>query len=258
MLLSEARGLHYVKAEHRRRLQPKLRDRTLAALEYKYRNISAVLVKMGLPYVDGYKPAKRHQGVLEEVIHNYVREDREIIRALGKAAAESVPNSALPDLKEETAPKKLDWPSTTPVYGAGAVHLHIDYLMRERENRRLGKLGEKAVVEFERIRLSNGGRKDLASRVEWTAREKGDGTGYDILSFKYDGGPLFIEVKTTKHAIGFPFFISAHEVAFSERHPDAYRLYRVFSFREQPRFYRKRGPVSSAFSLQPRVFEAWP
>jgi len=57
MLEWEIRGEPYSKAEHRRALQPVLDDRSEGAIEYKYQNTSAVLIDLGYPYIDGYKPA---------------------------------------------------------------------------------------------------------------------------------------------------------------------------------------------------------
>lgn len=258
MLLKESQGRYYNKTEHRRTLKPKLLDRTDSALEFKHRNISAVLVRMGLPYIEGYIPADNLQGPLQDVVRAYVGENGDLIPALLKAAAQSVPNNARPDLKEEEAPRNVGWVSSTPMQSGETAYSQVDYLLKEQENRMLGQLGEEAVVRYEKNRLAEKGRNDLADRIEWTAREKGDWAGYDIRSFDYTGDPLFIEVKTTKHAKDFPFFITANEVACSERHADAYCLYRVFSFRQSPKFYMRRGPVANSFSLHPRIFEARP
>ena len=258
MLLKESKGQGYFKSVHRRRLRPKLVNRSEGALEFKYCNISAVLIRMGLPYVEGYRPANNFQMSLREVIADYVSDHREIIPSLLEAAAKDVPAMETPDLKEVKAPKKLDWSSPAHLQGSAPQFSQINYLLKEQENHELGRLGEEAVMRHEFNRLSKADRTDLASQVEWTARDTGDWEGFDIRSFYTDGSPLFIEVKTTKHAIGFPFFISANEVAFSETQADAYCLYRVFSFRSRPKFFVKCGPVSREFRLHPSVFKAWP
>ena len=48
-------------------------------------------------------------------------------------------------------------------------------------------VGEEFVVEFERKRLHDGGRRELVQLIEWTAQAKGDGAGYDVQSFNADG-----------------------------------------------------------------------
>ena len=61
MLRAELAGEPYSKAEHNRALQPLLDGRSKSSVEFKHQNISAVLVGMGLPYIDGYKPARNYQ-----------------------------------------------------------------------------------------------------------------------------------------------------------------------------------------------------
>ena len=259
MLLKESKGLDYVKAEHRRALRPRLDERSDGALEYKYQNLSAVLMELGLPYVEGYKPAGNYQQALRDAVDAYLRDEKQILARLLDAAAESVPPlEAPPSLKEVPPPEKLEWAAPLQVQEASTPYSRVNYLMREAANRKLGEMGEEAVLAHEKHRLMNAKRSDLARQVEWTAKVIGDRAGYDIQSFSLDGAPRFIEVKTTKHGIGFPFFISANEVAFSESHANAYCLYRVFSFRRHPRLYIKCGSVSNAFRLRPRLYQAWP
>jgi hypothetical protein len=73
MLKAELAGRPYSKAEHRRALQPLLGGRSESSIEFKHQNISAVLVGMGLPYIEGYKPAKNYQrAVLPQAIEDYL------------------------------------------------------------------------------------------------------------------------------------------------------------------------------------------
>ena len=75
--------------------------------------------------------------------------------------------------------------------------VRFDFVARDAANRDLGRRGEEFVVEFERKRLHDGGRRDLAQRIEWTAQVRGDGAGYDVQSFNADESARLIEVKTT-------------------------------------------------------------
>lgn len=68
MLRAELNGEKYVKAHHRRELLKVLDGRTDGAVERKHQNISAVMLKYGQPFIDGYKPLSAYQGVLEEVV----------------------------------------------------------------------------------------------------------------------------------------------------------------------------------------------
>jgi hypothetical protein len=72
MLVKELGGIAYSKAEHRRALQPHLQNRSEGAIEYKYQNISAVLIDLGLPYIRGYKPAFNYQALLASVVTHHV------------------------------------------------------------------------------------------------------------------------------------------------------------------------------------------
>jgi hypothetical protein len=49
------------KAERNRTLREQLNARSKGSVEFKHQNISAVLLEMGLPYLDGYKPARNYQ-----------------------------------------------------------------------------------------------------------------------------------------------------------------------------------------------------
>jgi hypothetical protein len=70
---------------------------------------------------------------------------------------------------------------------AGPTARHIDFVQRDAENRRLGRLGEEWTLEFEQRRLHDVERRpDLAKKIEWVADTRGDGLGYDIASFNTD------------------------------------------------------------------------
>jgi Domain of unknown function (DUF3883) len=114
---------------------------------------------------------------------------------------------------------------------------HVDYGVLQEENRRRGTLGEQLVVDYERNRLIQAGRADLAGRVVWTASVAGDGLGYDVQSFETSGGVVYIEVKTTAYGPETPFYISAAELEFARRAMPRHRLYRVFDVLARPRFF---------------------
>ena len=54
-------GQEFVKAERNRALQEQLDGRNRTAIEYKHQNISAVLLAMERPYLNGYVPARNYQ-----------------------------------------------------------------------------------------------------------------------------------------------------------------------------------------------------
>src|SRR5260370_23791938 len=68
MLSEELGGEPYNKAEHNRQLQNLLSGRTRGSVERKHQNISAVLIELGYPYIDGYKPLGNYQELLGRVV----------------------------------------------------------------------------------------------------------------------------------------------------------------------------------------------
>lgn len=133
-----------------------------------------------------------------------------------------------------------------------------DYLERESRHRALGLAGEKLALEYETRRLYREGRSDLADRIEHVSESRGDGLGYDILSYDCDGRERFIEVKTTSFTSETPFFISRNEVRFSEEFAQQFQLYRLFNFRDVPQIFALPGAVSSSCSLDPCTYQASP
>ncbi len=259
MLLREAAGEDYVKARYRRNLKPKLDNRSDGSIEYKHQNISAVLAVLGLPYVEGYKPAMNYQHRLRSAVESFLQNNPKLISRLVQYAADTLPLATKSShLLEVEAPAFEEtnriWKAREPQQ----VYTPVDYVLQEANNQALGKLGEQAVLAFEKNRLQQSGRPDLAGEVEWTAKDVGEGRGYDIRSFELSEKERFIEVKTTKHGIYFPFYLTANELRFSEAHKDSFYLYRVFSFRTRPKLYVKSGSISSVFQLQPYVYKAWP
>lgn len=76
--------------------------------------------------------------------------------------------------------------------------------------------GELFVAEFESRRLHALGLSRLSERVEHVSRTRGDGLGYDVLSFDADGRERYIEVKTTAFGQETPFYVSRNELACSD------------------------------------------
>lgn len=68
ILSRERRGESVVKREHIRALQPSLSDRSRGAIEYKMQNVSAVLQREGLPWINGFKPARNNQHALRDAV----------------------------------------------------------------------------------------------------------------------------------------------------------------------------------------------
>lgn len=262
MLQKELAGQKYNKAEHRRGLREKLDGRSDGAVELKHQNISAVLIELGVPYIDGYKPRANYQrSVLPSAVQQYLGSHPELLD-LFEADCQQVP--AIPSVADFLA--ALESPPETERERASAtaekrgvyVPAGINYLEREARNQSLGEAGEQFVLNFERARLVHLGKESLAGNVEQVSRTVGPGAGYDIRSFESDGTERYIEAKTTKYGKSTPFFVTPNEVEFSRRHARNYFLYRVFRFREVPGLYTLQGGIEDRCELRPSEYLAVP
>ncbi len=243
MLTMELTGQAYNKSEHRRALHQLLPGRSEGAIEFKHGNISAVMIELGYPYIRGYQPRKnfQRQALFDEVTRQIAARPQ-----LEDAAVKAVELPAEMLLMERfdgvrVEPPLLELKAREPDVYRPSVLSQRDYLAREARNQSLGRAGEEFVVHYERWRLIQRGHMRLADRVEHTANVRGDGAGYDVLSFEEDGRERFIEVKTTAYAKETPFFISDGELSFANSHELEFRLYRVFEFRRAPRMFELRG-----------------
>ena len=76
MLVSELKGEQITKAAERKRVVADT-GRTAGAVEYKYQNISAAMVDLGLPRIQGYKPARNYQRKLLDLTKGYMSDNIE-------------------------------------------------------------------------------------------------------------------------------------------------------------------------------------
>lgn len=104
----------------------------------------------------------------------------------------------------------------------------IDWLELNKSNAKLGEYGESIVIDLEKEYLIENGLKDLSEKIEWVSQTKGDGAGYDILSYDISGNYKYIEVKTTCVAENEPFYVSDNELNFIKTHLDNYFIYRLY------------------------------
>lgn len=264
MLAQELRGESFNKAENNRRLQRLLVGRTKGAIEKKHQNISAVLIDLGYPYIDGYKPLSNFQrNLLPQVVEEHLIGSPHFEHLVEKVVNAPVNDPALPnDLLSILVPAPKAEPggntsrfkeSPSPV-----VRISRNYLEIEARNQTLGRAGEKLVVQFEHQRLWSAGKRNLADRIDHVAVSQGDGLGYDILSFETDGRERLIEVKTTRFGPLTPFFASRNEVNVSADQHKGFQLYRLFKFSEQPRLFTLPGSLRLTCHLDPVQFSALP
>jgi hypothetical protein len=255
MLTDDIVGLPYSKADHRRRLQPLLSNRTEGSIEFKHQNISAVLKGLGEAWISGYKPAFNFQASLVDAVARHLlaapvavtkpERDRPLAGFNDRPALFVGPP---PTLSNQPAPKELEQMQH--------IARKFDVAGRDERNRALGRAGEALVLEHERMTLATAGRRDLARQVCWVSDEEGDGAGYDIASFSPDGRVRLLEVKTTNGWDRTPFHITRNELAVADERRAEWLIFRLWNFSREPRAFELRPPLDAHLSLTATTFEA--
>ena len=136
----------------------------------------------------------------------------------------------------DSLPKEIDGePLQLKYYEAKAVESSDrdllravqDYERTQRTQRKAGESAEIAVINYEKDKLNNSGRPDLADMVKQVSKVSSD-YGYDILSFEINGGvaqEVHIEVKSAKMSNSYiEFFISENELKRFKKDA-AYKIY---------------------------------
>lgn len=262
MLEAELLGRSFKKSEHRKALAPKLQARSDGSIEFKHQNVSSVLVELGLPYIEGYKPRGNYQKLLATEVESFLDQHPGFLDKLAEAPVLNPVHGqeiASPNLDQiiEAPPEKITSPAATSKPWLSRRARKIDFAERDAANLHLGKLGEQFVFDLERYRLMSVGRDDLAQRVVWASQSIGDGLGFDILSFDdTDESERMLEVKTTGLGKFFPFLVTSNEVRCSEDIPHQFHLFRVFDFGRAPRLYILHGSLRELCSLDPVLYRA--
>jgi len=257
MLSQELQHSAYNKTIHRNALRPQLDQRSDGAVEKKHQNISSILADMGLTYIAGYKPLSNGQQLLEDEIIKYLQDHQRDLEPLFQAFATKA--------WSPTEFSSLDFATSLDEAPARAEKqkqnqrkfqaVKINYLEKEQNNRTLGTAGEQYIIDYEKWRLEHAGRRDLIRLIEWTAKERGDGAGYDILSKNVDGSDRYIEVKTTKLSKETPIYVTYTEIEFAATYSLQFYLYRVFNFADKRKFFIKQGSYIDFCQLLPVSFK---
>jgi hypothetical protein len=108
----------------------------------------------------------------------------------------------------------------------------VNFIQNNIDNKRIGDLGELWVLKYEIEKLRQSGRHNLVGKIKHTAKDEGDGTGYDIQSFDGNGQKIYIEVKTTKGGKNSTFYITRTELERSKIEKENFYLYRLYNFNE--------------------------
>lgn len=122
---------------------------------------------------------------------------------------------------------------TTP---SGTSH-NANHALSELKKVLQGDRAESLVVRFEQNKLKNCGRIDLSHKVEQVSKTRGDGLGYDILSFNENGDEIYIEVKSKKYFNNtIDFYLTDTEFKFLDAHPNSF-IYYVYDVYEDPKIH---------------------
>ena len=174
---------------------------------------------------------------------------------LTRSRHESSQIYAAPLVVVERPPQTLQRPVDSRTFRARLVP---DRSAIDEKNRSLGRAGEELVVQYERARLQAAGREDLACQINHVAKLEGDGAGYDIASYDVEGGPIFIEVKTTTGVADTPFYLSSRELALAQKKGAQFKLYRLYEYAANPtptaKAYIACGDLQRQFTLIPTQY----
>ncbi len=271
-------GAGFTKTDRYRTLAARFPGRTWKAFEWKAQNVSAALLLLRRPFLPGLAPAANLQALVIEELERYLAAHPDWDQAFRDAAERDAGAVAalLPsaeelagDLASVAVPPPRSAaarPGRADRVAGRAPRVGVDYLAMEAANRSLGAAGEEFALRYEIARLLAAGRESLAGRVEHVARTRGDGLGFDILSYEPDSRERFVEVKTTGYAAETPFYVTANELDVSTREADRYHLLRVFDFPRprtaaavrlrRPRLFSLSGQMDRSCDLSPSVYRA--
>src|SRR5690606_16675155 len=114
MLVQELAGAPYNKAQHNRALQQHT-GRKPGSIERKHQNISAVLKRLGLPWINGYKPLANFQAALIDGIGRYLALKGEPVIGVASAPPDKVFQPAELWIGPPPAPSSDDLKTTDAV-----------------------------------------------------------------------------------------------------------------------------------------------
>ena len=251
MLRMELLREPYVKSRRNAALQ-EVTGRSRGAIEYKHQNISAVLQRLGRPWIPGYKPMANVQKALIDGVERILDSQDDIFSLQDNQEWDTAEESAVlfepaPVLRAEDAAESI---------ALERLVRKFDPAERDARNRVLGKQGEERIVQSERARLRDAGRPDLARKVRWVSEEIGDGAGFDVLSFNLSSSERLLEVKTTSGHQLTPFYLTENERQLSAERPDEFRLVRLYDFLRSPRAFELTPPLEQSVVLRPTNYRA--
>jgi len=174
---------------------------------------------------------------------------------LRKRFAEAAPTPrelVFESMEEKMPTKKMVLQEPDLIYRSP---VKVNYIELEQANRVVGRTGESIALAYEKWRLIQAGKENLADKIEWVSQTQGDGLGFDILSRNTNGTDRYIEVKSTKLTKEAPFYFSALEHDFSRRNRSNFFLYRVFNLKAEPKLFIANGAYDDFCNASPTHFK---
>ena len=243
----------FTKSEFNLSVQRKT-GRSRASIEFKFRNISAVMSVLQLPELRGYVPAKNFQKALFDCILHWERSgvfkpivDRLLIR----------PQRPMDTRIYYVDPPEVETERSNSVASINLQAIRgIHFPSRDDWRYWLGRAGAEYVYHGEIDRLSQSGQSDLSRKVSWVTESEDDDAGFDVLSFDAAGNERRLGVKTTIGTMHSPFFLTSNEFSASEAYQKSYRLIRLFEFGTNPQAFELTPPLTDRLQLTPSVYSA--
>ena len=164
MLRMDLNDQPFVKSDRNRALREHLNARSKSSVEFKHQNISAVLLDKGMPYLDGYKPAKNYQKrLLPQAVEDYLAAHPDLHEQIASSPVLNptvspiiVSSDALSYF--DAPPERMPVPQAVSKSWLSRRGRKVDYASRDALNRQLGRLGEEFTVQIEKLRLAEAGR----------------------------------------------------------------------------------------------------
>ncbi|MGM9532708.1 DUF3883 domain-containing protein, partial [Intestinibacter sp.] len=106
------------------------------------------------------------------------------------------------------------------------IHLTVKNLNKNIKITNKIKLkGEELIFDYEKQRLLDNNKLDLAQNIELINQEDND-SGYDILSYDLEGNKIYIKVKCLQESKK-EFYLTGEEIEAAKKYGDSYYIYKV-------------------------------
>ena len=136
----------------------------------------------------------------------------------------------------------------------------IDFEKINKEKKKIGDFCEEMVLCKEKERMIQEGRPDLVDEIIWMPKQKGDGAGYDIESFRKFGEnyeKIYIEVKGTNKSQVDHFYVTINELKASWEYKDKYFICQITNAKKNnPKIKFTQGEIDKNFKLDAIQYEA--